>query len=160
MLIMDFLQDGKHFVASTSQRSLQLRSYPDFKILHTIPYAHERTIRSCMVIPNPHYDANAKAGCLDAESGTETAKESTTTEQEVNNEFKSKGSKEYCISACHDGYIKVWSVPDLKLVAQFCNDVPINCFTAHIHTDGCMYINVGDIIGNVKVLKVHLLGVA
>ena len=65
-----------------------------------------------------------------------------------------EGDKEYCLTGDHDGFIKMWTVPDLKMILMFCNDVPVNSLVAHFQKDGNLYMCCGDITGTVKILRI------
>ena len=118
ILNIAFLNSGNKFLASTSQKGLELRNFPTFEVVHTVENAHGRTMRNVIVVQSP------------------------------------QGTEEYGVTNDHDGFLKVWTLPKLKMVAMFCNDVPINSIVAHFQTDGYLYICCGDIMGNVKILRV------
>lgn len=118
LLNIAFLKSGKQFLASTSQKALQLRNFPSFEVVSTVENAHGRPMRHTIVVESP------------------------------------KQGSEYCVTSDHDGFIRVWTVPELKMLAMFCNDVPVNSVVAHFQDDGNLYICCGDIMGNVKILRV------
>ncbi len=119
MLNVAFLSSGQQLVASTSQRSLQLRDFPSLDIVRTVENAHFRAMRFVAVV------------------------------------LSADATREFCVTSDHDGFLRVWTLPELRLLALFCNDVPINAIAAHCHADGCLYVCCGDIMGNVKILRVH-----
>ena len=120
ILNVAFLKSGDEFLASTSEKGLELRNFPTFEVVQFVENAHGRTIRNVIVVQS------------------------------------AEGTVEYGITSDHDGFVKVWTLPKLNMVAMFCNDVPINSIVAHFQEGGHLYICCGDIMGNVKILRIKM----